>query len=125
MNNLVKVYGAKSATGIYVSAKRANDQTIINQIKSQTAIFIVEDTDEDKPRTFWDWLTALFFPTGLPTSPTPTGVVCYEDLPYKRKNLIDTLRPNGDDSKVLTAIRSVITKGGMVAGNAAIMVSFP
>lgn len=37
-------------------------------------------------------------------------------------NMIEVLRPNGVDSLVLEAIKTVMSKGGMVAGNSAIMV---
>jgi cyanophycinase len=89
----------------------------------QTGIFIVEDS-EDKPDSFWNRFTSLIRPTaGSPGEP-PMGVVCYETTSYKRQNLLETLRPSGVDSPVLRAIQSVLKKGGMVAGNAAIMVSY-
>lgn len=88
----------------------------------QTGIFIVEDS-EDKPASFWNRFTSLIRPLDSPGEP-PMGVVCYETASYKRQNLLETLRPSGVDSPVLGAIRSVLKKGGMVAGNAAIMVSY-
>lgn len=88
----------------------------------QTGIFIVEDS-EDKPASFWNRVTSLVRPIDLPGEP-PVGVVCYESASYKRQNLLETLRPSGIDSPVLRAIRSVLNKGGMVAGNAAIMVIY-
>ena len=87
-----------------------------------TGIFIVEDS-EDKPASFWNTFTSLVRPVDSSQEP-PMGVVCYESASYKRQNLLETLRPSGIDSSVLKAIRSVLKKGGMVAGNAAIMVSY-
>lgn len=57
------------------------------------------------------------------TEVPPIDVVCYESASYKRQNLIDTLRPSGKDSLVLATIKTVLNRGGMVAGNAAVMVS--
>ena len=88
----------------------------------QTGIFIVEDS-EDKPASFWNRFTSLIRPVDLPREP-PMVMVCYESPSYKRQNLLDALRPSGIDSPVLRAIRSVLKKGGMVAGNAAIMVIY-
>lgn len=90
-------------------------------MKEQTGIFIVEDS-EDKSWNFWNWVTSLVRPTDVSVEPS-TGMVCYESASYKRQQLIDTLRPSGQDSLVLTAIRTVLNKGGMVAGNAAFMVT--
>lgn len=81
----------------------------------------MEDS-EDKAANFWDRFTSLVRPNDTPVRP-PNDVVCYESASYKRQNLIDTLRPSGMDSLVLTAIRKVLNNGGMVAGNAAVMVN--
>lgn len=87
-----------------------------------TGIFIVEDS-EDKSWNFWNWATSLVRPTSVPAEP-PAGKVCYESASYKRERLIDTLRPFGHDSLVLMAVKTVLSTGGMVAGNAAFMVIF-
>ncbi|XP_046649989.1 cyanophycinase-like [Daphnia pulicaria] len=110
-------------TGIPVNESRVNDTAVVNIIMQQTGIFIVEDS-EDKPDSFWNRFTSLIRPTGSPGEP-PMGVVCYETTSYKRQNLLETLRPSGVDSPVLRAIQSVLKKGGMVAGNAAIMGKAP
>lgn len=120
---------------IPVTKTGASDPAKATLIKNQTGIFIVEDSDliappPTVPTTASSCISCInefFFPAGVPSSssPPPSGVVCYEGPTFKRQNLIDTLRPAGVDSFVLAAIRSVITKGGLVAGNAAIMVSSP
>lgn len=81
----------------------------------------MEDS-EDKAANFWDRFTSLVRPNDTP-APPPVNVVCYETASYKRQNVMDTLRPSGADSLVLAAIRKVLGKGGMVAGNAALMVT--
>ncbi|KAI9564893.1 hypothetical protein GHT06_008634 [Daphnia sinensis] len=118
IENFAKVYGAK-AVGIPVSQSGANDPVVANLVKEQTGIFIVEDS-EDKSWNFWNWVTSLVRPTDVSAEP-PAGMVCYESASYKRQQLIDTLRPSGQDSLVLAAIKTVLNKGGMVAGNAAFM----
>ncbi|KZS13199.1 Uncharacterized protein APZ42_021629 [Daphnia magna] len=118
INNFVRLYGA-NAIEIAVNESLANNILVANLVQKQTGIFIVEDS-EDKAANFWDRFTSLVRPNDTPVRP-PNDVVCYESASYKRQNLIDTLRPSGMDSLVLTAIRKVLNNGGMVAGNAAVM----
>jgi cyanophycinase-like exopeptidase len=49
-----------------------------------------------------------------------TGIFLADDS--MESNTIDILRPSGVDTLVLQAIKNVMTNGGMVAGNSAIMV---
>lgn len=49
-----------------------------------------------------------------------TGIFFVEDS--MESNMIDILRPSGVDTLVLKSIKKVIDKGGMVAGDSAIMV---
>lgn len=49
-----------------------------------------------------------------------TGIFLVDDS--MESNMIDILRPSGVDTLVLNAIKNVMNKGGMVAGNSAIMV---
>lgn len=123
VNNFLRLYKVKSAVEIVVTEEGANDPFVANQIKEQTGIFIVEDSDTGRPFNFLNWITAWMRPSTSSNEEPPIGVVCYEGPSHKRQNLVDTLRPAGVDSLVLTAIKSVISRGGMVAGNAAIMVS--
>ncbi len=120
IDNFVRVYGAKSAVAIPVTRFGARETAIANLVKDQTGIFIVEDTDGYVSSNFMDWVSSLV----LPQEETPGGVVCYEvGSIYKRKNLLQTLRPYGVETPVLAAIKTVFNNGGMVAGNAAFMVS--
>ncbi|XP_057371028.1 cyanophycinase-like [Daphnia carinata] len=48
-----------------------------------------------------------------------TGIFLVDDS--EKSNLVNVLRPSGVDSLVLKAIKSVMSNGGMVAGNSAIM----
>ena len=50
-----------------------------------------------------------------------TGILIVDD-DYNRLSLIQTLRPNGNDSLALTAVRNVLRSGGVVAGNGGLMV---
>ncbi len=49
-----------------------------------------------------------------------TGIFFADDS--MESNTIDILRPSGVDTLVLQAIKNVMTNGGMVAGNSAMMV---
>ena len=116
---MTRIYGVKSVIGIPVTEYGANDSVIANLVEEQTGIFIVEDTDEERSWNFIDWVTSLVRPKDKP----PAGIVCYEGPSHKRQYMIDILRPSGFDSKVLVAVKKVLHRGGMVAGNAAFMVS--
>ncbi|EFX76327.1 hypothetical protein DAPPUDRAFT_306257 [Daphnia pulex] len=118
IDNFVRLYGAK-AIGIPVSATGANDPKVAKLVEDQTGIFIVEDS-EDRSWNFLNWVSSLVRPSDGSEEP-PAGAVCYESASYKRQNLIDTLRPSGKDSLVLAAIKTLLNRGGMVAGNAAVM----
>lgn len=122
IDNFVRIYGAKSAIEIPVLRKGPNDVALAESIKQHTGIFIVEDSDVIRPRNIWNWFISIIRPTEL--LKPPSDVVCYEGPSFKRQNLIDTLRPFRVDSLVLSAIKSVLNNGGMVAGNAAIMVKY-
>lgn len=119
----VKVYGAKSAVSIPITVWRANRLSVTNQIREQTGIFIVEDSDLVRSFSVWNWLGS-FVRTNNTVVTTPSDLVAYESPSRNRQNLIDVLRPFGADTMALTAIKSVLSNGGMVAGNAAIMVSY-
>ncbi len=119
IDTLVRIYGVKSVIGIPVTELGANDPEIANRVLEQTGIFIVEDTDEERSWNFMDWVSSFVRPKENP----PAGMVCYEGPSHKRQYLIDTLRPSRVDSKVLTAVKTLLNRGGMVAGNAAFMVS--
>lgn len=101
INNFVRVYGAKSAIHIRLSAENANSQQIADTIRQQTGVFLVESVDS------------------LPAE----EVVLNDVSSQERQNFIRTLRPSGVDSLALTAIRDVLVSGGMVAGNGAILVN--
>ena len=120
IDNFIRVYGARSAVAIPVSKTGANNVAVANLIKNLTGVFIVEDSDVPAPNSFLNMFSSIF----RPSQPSiPTRVVAYEGPSYKRQNLIQTLRPSGVDSLVLSEIKSILKNGGMVAGNAAIMVS--
>lgn len=128
---MTQIYGVKSAIPIPLTKATAASALIATQIKNLTGIFIVEDTNLVPPKPVADPLSQIVAPLFpvlpvLPILPTipPPGVVAFDAAAYKRQNLIDTLRPNGIDSQVLIAIKSVMNKtGGVVVGNAAVMVS--
>lgn len=118
--------GVKSVVAIAVPKASASSALIANQIKNLTAVFIIEDSDVVAPKPVVDPLAQILFSPKIPMSPLPeppTGQIVFDPPAYKRQNLVDTLRPNGVDSVVLTAIKTVLSKGGVVIGNAAIMVS--
>lgn len=119
IDNFVRVYGAKSAIAIPVTRSGANSNVVANLIKDLTGVFIVEDSDVPAPNSFTDMFSSLFRP---PQPSIPSDVVSFEGPSFKRQNLIDTLRPSGADSLVLSAVKTILRNGGMVAGNAAIMV---
>ena len=119
IDTLTRIYRVESVLAIPVTEYGANDSTIADLVQQQTGIFIVEDTDEERSWNFNDWIMSLVRPRDKP----PAGIVCYEGPSHKRQYLIDTPRPSGVDSHVLASIRKVLNRGGMVAGNAAFMVS--
>lgn len=49
-----------------------------------------------------------------------TGIFFVDDS--MESNILDILRPSGVDTLVLQALKNVMNKGGMIAGNSAIMV---
>lgn len=98
---------------------KADNQRLADRIKALTGIYIVEDTDIVTPLGLFSNIANPFVRGYSP----PSGVVSYEGPYYRRQNLINTLRPLGIDSLVLSAIKTVISNGGVVAGNAGIMVS--
>lgn len=121
MNNFMSIYGAKNATSILLYGTRADDPAVVAEVSQQTGIFIVEDSGEMNSLSFWELFQAMLTnQTNLYR--TPSGVVAYESPSQNRLNLIETLRPGGVDSLVMTAIRDLFNKNGMVAGNSGIMV---
>ena len=114
-------YGALSAVNIPVTAISCNLVTIAILVQQQTGIFIVEDSGVAQRVTLVTKANALLTNRTVSTLP-PDGVVCYEGVANQnRQKLVDVLRPLGVDSIVLTAIKKVLSSGGMVAGNAGVM----
>lgn len=119
VQNLLQ-YGALSAEAIPVPKVKADNQNLANKVKAFTGIYIVEDTDAVTPLGLFSTIVNPFVRGYSP----PSGVVSYEGPYDRRQNLINTLRPLGIDTLVLSAIKTVIQNGGVVAGNAGIMVVF-
>jgi len=123
VNNFVNTYGALSAVQIPVTALTAASKNKASLIEEQTGIFIVEDSGVTQRISIFERFNAYLNNKTVTTS-APNGVVCYEGANQDRLRLVNVLRPLGVDSRVLTAIRTVLNNGGMVAGNSAIMVCF-
>lgn len=121
-SNFVDLYGARNATCIPL--KNADDPAIAALVRRQTGVFIVEDSGVSAKLGFLDLMKAMFTnQTGL--YETPDGAVAYESPSQDRLHLIQTLRPSGSDSQVMMAIKEVLDKGGMVAGNCGMMSQSP
>lgn len=116
-------YGALSATSIPVTAITTHLPSVAATVQQMTGIFIVEDSGSAQRVTLFDRANAFLNNKTISTA-APDGVVCYEGVNQNRLKLVNVLRPFGVDSVVLTAIKKVLNNGGMVAGNAAIMVVF-